>query len=178
MVRRPLTAAEAAEVMERIRTSPHITGYSLREWTGKRDTFLLRDTASGRVAGALLVHHLLGGWSEIAVVYVFEEHRGHGLGRLLLEDAVGAIRTSGRKLLLFFSSARMGHIAAGSGFDLHDSEADLTRGSLSRGLFLGILYKAQWLASLYRLREIRRKRRTYQASFDFQVAVLMGEGTR
>lgn len=77
--RRPLTCSEARTVIRRISYSRSITGYSLREWTGGRDTFVLLRPDSSQLLGALLVHHLRGGWSEIAVVFILEEHRGKGM---------------------------------------------------------------------------------------------------
>ncbi|MEU3609161.1 GNAT family N-acetyltransferase [Streptomyces sp. NPDC035033] len=158
--------------------SPHITGYSAREWTGGRDTFAFVDLDSGELAGALLVHHLWGRWSEIAVVYVREEYRGRGIGREMLQGALRVLRTSERHLLLFFCSPGMGRIAERSGFQLLPNEAEFVRGSLRRKVFLTVLYKAQWLCSAYRLREIRRKKREFGCSFDFAVAVLRHEGSR
>ncbi|MFF5897118.1 GNAT family N-acetyltransferase [Streptomyces argenteolus] len=176
--RRPLTRAEADEVMEQIRRSSAITGYSAAEWTGGRDTFVLVHTVTGRLAGALLVHHLLGRWSEIAVVFVLEEHRGRGLGPRMLHDALAGLRAMDRDLLLFFSSDTMGRICAEAGFTLSASEADFVRGSLARAFYLKVVYKIQWLANTYRLRELRRKRRAYRCSFTFRVAALTNEGTR
>ncbi|MFB8027802.1 MULTISPECIES: hypothetical protein [unclassified Streptomyces] len=178
MHRRPLTRPEAAEVMREIRQSPHITGYSAGEWTGRRDTFALVDTGTGRLAGALLVHHLAGRWSEIAVVFLFDEYRGRGLGQRMLRGALCALEPGGRDLLLFFCSSGMGRIAGESGFDVLAGEAEFTRGSLRRRLFLSVLYKAQWLCSAYRLREIRRKKREFRCSFAFKVAVMTRRGDR
>jgi GNAT superfamily N-acetyltransferase len=176
--RRPLTRPEAAEIMLRIRESSRITGYSAAEWTGRRDTFALVDPVTGRLAGALLVHHLVGGWSEIAVVFLFEEYRGRGLGRQLLQGALRTLATADRKLLLFFCSPDMGGLAAEAGFEILADEEEFARGSVRRRLFLSVLYKAQWLCSVYRLREMRRKRREFACSFEFKVAVLTREGAR
>ncbi|MET9594477.1 GNAT family N-acetyltransferase [Streptomyces sp. NPDC006516] len=178
VLRRPLSTAEADEVMEQIRRSSAITGYSAAEWTGGRDTFVLVDKATGRLAGALLVHHLLGRWSEIAVVFVLEEHRGRGLGRRMLHGALGSLRAMDRDLLLFFSSDTMGRICAEAGFAVSASEADFVRGSLARAFHLKVVYKIQWLSNAYRLREMRRKRRAFRCSFEFRVAALTSEGNR
>ncbi|WP_406462036.1 hypothetical protein OHB07_10810 [Streptomyces sp. NBC_00111] len=175
---RPLTRPEAAGIMREIRKSPDITGYSEGEWTGRRDTFALMDTGTGRLAGALLVHHLAGRWSEMAVVFLFEEYRGRGLGPRMLQGAIRALEPADRDLLLFFCSSGMGRIAGESGFDVLAGEAEFTRGSLRRTLFLSVLYKAQWLCNAYRLREIRRKKREFQCSFAFKVAVMTREGAR
>ncbi|MEX1651720.1 MULTISPECIES: GNAT family N-acetyltransferase [Streptomyces] len=176
--RRPLTRAEAAAIMRAIRDSPDITGYSAAEWTGRRDTFVLYNPRSGELAGALLVHHLVGRWSEIAVVFLFEEYRGRGLGRRLLQGTLRTLKSADRELLLFFCSPGMGRLSAESGFDVLADEAEFTRGSLRRRIFLSVLYKAQWLASSYRLREIRRKRREFACSFTFKVAVMTRQGAR
>jgi GNAT superfamily N-acetyltransferase len=105
--RRPLTFSEAQTVMRQISYSRFITGYSLREWTGGRDIFVLLKPDSGQLLGALLVHHLRGGWSEIAVVFILEEHRGKGHGRCLLQSSVRTLRWTSERLLLFFCEPAM-----------------------------------------------------------------------
>ncbi|MDI3389352.1 GNAT family N-acetyltransferase [Streptomyces sp. B-S-A8] len=176
--RRPLTAEEADQITRSIRDSPNITGYSPREWCGRRDTFVLVDRSRRRIAGALLTHHLAGTWSEIAVVFLFEEYRGRGLGRELLQGALRTLTATGRRYLLFFSSPHMERIASASGFRIYADEAAFVAGSARRKLFLKVIYKAQWLASVYRLREIRRKRAEFSSAFDFKVGVLTTGGAK
>lgn len=166
--RRPLTPREAATVVAEIRTSPVITGYSMAEWTGRRDVFCLVDRVDDEVVGVVLVHHLWGGWSEIAVVYVMQGHRGRGYGKRLLQATLRTLESDGRPKVIFFSDDRMEHLVGLCGF-----EKDPRRvARLIPRHFLDLTYKVQWLASAYRLRERRRKRRELGSSYDFRIGVL------
>ncbi|MBT2525919.1 GNAT family N-acetyltransferase [Streptomyces sp. ISL-99] len=177
--RRPLTRAEADEVVAQIRRSPKITGYSRSEWRGRRDTFALVRRDGGELVGALLVHHLVGGWAEIAVVFVLEEHRGRGYGRQLLAGALDMMADTGKRLLLFYSEGSpMGALARDHGFDIHADEDAFVRGMPGRRIFLKYIYTFQWLCSFYRIREMRRKRRELDCTFDFKVAFLHTEGIK
>ncbi|WP_221889747.1 GNAT family N-acetyltransferase [Streptomyces sp. WAC06614] len=171
--RRPLTHDEAAIVVAEIRRSPKITGYSAAEWTGRRDTFALVDRASGELLGALLVHHLLGNWSEVAVVFIPEAHRGQGYGRQLLGGALRTLAPSGKRLLLFFSEpGPMEGLVREAGFDVFADEQDFAAGRPGRRLYLSVVYPVQWLWSFYRIRELRRKKRELDCSFSFKIALL------
>ncbi|MFD7261738.1 GNAT family N-acetyltransferase [Streptomyces sp. NPDC059874] len=171
--RRPLTRPEAAEVMAQIRRSPKITGYSTAEWTGRRDTFVLVDLTSGELLGALLTHHLAGNWCEIAVVFVLEAHRGRGYGRLLLGGALRTLAPSRKRQLLFFSAeGAMETMVRSAGFEVFPDEDSFVRGRPGRSIYLRSIYKAQWLSNIYRIREMRRKRRELDCSFTFKVALL------
>lgn len=170
--RRPLTRDEARVVVTQIRDSPKITGYSPAEWTGRRDTFALVRTDTGELLGALLVHHLIGNWCEIAVMHILEEHRGQGHGRRLMRSALSALAPAGKRQLMFFTPGPIAVMADDYGFQVYDDESAFCAGRPSRWFFLKVVYKIQWRWSLYRLREIRRKRRELNCSFAFQVGLL------
>lgn len=170
--RRPLTPTEAGLVIDEIQASATITGYSFDEWTRTRETMVMTDLDTDELIGVTLAHHLVGGWTELAVLYVLAEHRGHGHGPTLLAAAVRDLRASGRRVLLFFCDDHMRHLATRTGFVVHEDEGDFRRGSVPRHLFIRAFYKPQWLASPYRRRELRRKRAELRCDFTFKIAVL------
>jgi GNAT superfamily N-acetyltransferase len=176
--RRPLTRDEARVVVTQIRDSPKITGYSPAEWTGRRDTFALVRTDTGELVGALLVHHLLGNWCEVAVIYILAEHQGQGHGRRLTRTALDALSTSGKRQLMLFTPGPVAVLADDYGFQVYEDEAAYCAQGPSRWFFLKVVYKLQWRWSLYRLREIRRKRRELDCDFTFQLGVLAPETAR
>lgn len=169
--RRPLTTAETGRIMAEISRSGAITGYSVAEWRGKRDVFALVGRDSDQLVAAVLVHHLWGGWSEIAVVFVLEGHRGKGYAKMVLQSAMRTLRSDGRRKVIFFCDDKMAHLSQASGFALFDSEDDYLNGSPRDRLFFKIGYKVQWLANAYRLRELRRKRRDMGSTYEFKVGV-------
>ncbi|WP_337822235.1 GNAT family N-acetyltransferase [Amycolatopsis sp. A1MSW2902] len=170
--RRPLTPREADVVLDQIGQSAAITGYSRAEWRGKRDVFALMDRSADELIAVVLVHRLSGGWSEIAVVFVLEGHRGQGHGTTILRFALRTLSSDGRRKLLLFSDDTMAHLARICGFTVFDSEhAYLSQHPKDR-FFMRFSYKAQWLANAYRLRELRRKRAELGSTFTFKIGVL------
>jgi GNAT superfamily N-acetyltransferase len=170
--RRPLTFSEAQTVIRQISHSQVITGYSMREWTGGRDTFVLLRSDSDQLLGALLVHHLRGGWSEIAVVFILEEHRRNGHGRYLFQSVVRTLKWTSERLLVFFCEPKMDVLVREAGFEVFANENDFVQDTPGRWLFMKTMYKFQWLCNLYRIRELRRKKREYDCNFRFKVASL------
>jgi GNAT superfamily N-acetyltransferase len=169
--RRPLTPAETGRIMVEIRRSGAITGYSAAEWRGKRDVFALVGRDSGELVAAVLVHHLWGGWSELAVVFVLEAHRGKGHAKTVIQSAMRTLRSDGRRKVIFFCDDKMRHLSQASGFAVFDSEDDYLDASPRDRFFFRISYKVQWLANAYRIRELRRKRREMGSVYAFKMGV-------
>ncbi len=169
--RRPLTPAETGRIVAEIRRSAAITGYSTAEWRGKRDIFALVGRDSGELVAAALVHHLRGGWSEVAVVFVLEEHRGNGYGKMVLQSAMRTLHSDGRRKLIFFCDDKMRYLAQASGFAVFDSEDDYLNASPRDRFFFKISYKVQWLANAYRLKELRRKRHELGSTYEFRLGI-------
>ncbi len=167
---RHLTPTEAGRVIDEIRSSATITGYSFDEWTRTRETLVVTDADDGELVAVALAHHLVGGWTELAVLYVLDGHRGRGVGTVLLDESVRHLRASRRRILMFFCDDQMQHLAQRAGFVVHADEAAFARGSLLRFLFIRSFYKPQWLADAYRRRELRRKRDELSCTFTFRIA--------
>lgn len=171
--RRPLTPTEAKLVIRQIKASGKITGYSKREWTGKRDIFVLVNAATGEPLAVLLFHHLWGGWTEASVLFVLEGHRKRGYGKALLQAALRTLSHSDRDLIIFFSEPHMEYLVREADFEVYESEQEFAKRSLRDRIFIQGIYKLQWLfSSRYRLKELWRKRNLPGAVFRFKVGVL------
>jgi GNAT superfamily N-acetyltransferase len=173
--RRSLTQEEAVHLIRRIADEPNITGYNIREWTRSRDIFLLYDLAQRRVAATVLVHHLLGRWSEIAVVYVFPEYRSMNLATQLLQQTIYTIRFEPRSYVIYYADAKMERLLSRCGFTIFDTEQSIFRFHTPWRLYFSVLYKPQWLSNLYRIKEIYRKRRHFAKRFDFKIGILTNQ---
>lgn len=171
--RRPLTPAEAEQVIAQIKASGKITGYSRREWTKTRDVFVLVNAATSEPLAVLLFHHLWGGWTEASVLFVLEGQRKRGYGKALLHAALRTLSHSDRDLVIFFSEPHMEYLVREADFEIYESERDFARRGLRDRLFIQGSYKLQWLlSSRYRLQELWRKRNLPGAVFRFKVGVL------
>ena len=94
---RKLTEGEIRLLMQLIRETPNITGYSYREW--QAFTNVLVAESGGKLAGVCVTKPLYGKWYEIAVLYVLEEYRAHGIGSELFKARVSHTRGSTQERL-------------------------------------------------------------------------------
>lgn len=170
--RRPLTRDEAATLVAEIAAEPDITGYSLSEWAGGKDVFLLYDKSRKSVAAAILVHHLLGDWSEIAVVYVRPAYRGKQLARRLLQLTVETLQFAMRHYVIFYSTQQMERMLSASGFTLFQDSEEFAQQRARWRLYFRLLYKPQWLFNVYRVKELLRKQKLFRKTFCFSVGIL------
>ena len=76
----------------------------------KRDVVVCADAMTGALLGVALVHHLLPGWSEIAVVLVLPEWRGRGIGARLVKHAAEHVESLRRRAILFYCEDSMERI--------------------------------------------------------------------
>jgi GNAT superfamily N-acetyltransferase len=173
--RRPLTLLEAQVIVSQIANSQDITGYSIAEWTGGKDTFVLIDTATNSLLGGILVHHLALNWSEVAVVFVLEEYQGQGLGNYMLSHVLRTLEHSRRSILLFFRKENMRQLVSARGFDIYDDQDEFCKKSTFNRFYLRILYQIQWLANAYRRKELKRKKQKFETEFTFHLAVRMAK---
>jgi len=79
--KRALTDQEIDLVVEEIKKTPNITGYTKKEWQKFADIFVAQK--SGELAGICLVKKINKQWSELAVLFVLPKFRHLGLGRKL-----------------------------------------------------------------------------------------------
>lgn len=171
IVHRHLDYEEAKVVIELIKDETTITGYSMGEWMSTRDVVVCADPMTGALLGVALVHHLLPGWSEIAVVLVLPEWRGHGIGARLVKYAAEHIEHLRRRAILFYCQDSMERIVLRLGFHTYADEAAFVKRSWPRLVFLKALYPLQWRAESYRRQEMRRKAELLQCDFRFKIAV-------
>lgn len=170
MIHRHLDYEEAKVFVELIKDETTITGYSMEEWMSTRDVVVCADSMTGAPLGVALVHHLLPGWSEIAVVLVLPEWRGHGVGARLVKYAAEDIEHLRRKAILFYCQESMERIVLRLGFDTYADEATFAKKSWPRMVFIKAFYPLQWRAERYRRQEMRRKAKSLQCDFQFKIA--------
>lgn len=171
--RRPFTLAEADVIVTQIANSQDITGYSIAEWTGGRDTFVLIDPTTNSILGGILVHHLVLDWSEVAVVFILEEFQGQGLGNYMLTHVLRTLEHSRRNILVFFRKENMRQLVSACGFDIYDDQDEFCKNSIFNRFYFRVIYRIQWLSNAYRRREMRRKKQKFDTEFSFHLAVRM-----
>lgn len=82
---RPLTHSEALRLHQELKTTPNILGYTVRELERLSDVHVAE--VGGEFAGLCFSVDLMGGWTEIAALYVLPSFRGRGIGADLFHAA-------------------------------------------------------------------------------------------
>ena len=85
IAKRALTKEEITQLIDGIRSTPNITGFTAKElnafgqpWTAE---------ISGRLVGVAYVTAIGRHWSDLALLFVWPEFRGRGVGGALFEAA-------------------------------------------------------------------------------------------
>ena len=95
---RPLTREEAIRLHQDLKSTPNILGYTVRELLRLSDVYVAE--VNDAFAGACWSVDLACGWTEIAVLYVFPEFRGEGIGCRLFDCAWSSARSRQRHLYI------------------------------------------------------------------------------
>ncbi|MDX1931887.1 MAG: GNAT family N-acetyltransferase [Capsulimonadales bacterium] len=165
-VTRPLTEAEALRLSLALRDTPNILGYLPGELTGFSDALVVESTTDGTLAGVCLIKRLPMNWADLAVLYVFPEHRNRGIGTRLFRDAFARLRTERRHILCVSREPSV----------LRRMEAERMRfiGSWQLPLPVQWAYSRHYMSS-YRFREAFRKQAVFPKQPPFRYAVLRAE---
>jgi len=157
---RKVTKLEAELLVNQIKLTPYIMGYSRREWLKSQYTIIAEDI-DGNIVGACLTYDFDQDWNKIAALFVLEEFRGRGLGKLLFYAAYkDAIK---RKKNLYTMSANNLVIKMMQDLDfvMFNGLLELPK-SYQRFQLIFYLHTVIWLMSSFRVQEIFRKAGFYQ----------------
>lgn len=79
-----LSISEAETLVTVLKDEPNIIGYSMKDWLRFPDVEVIR--MDGELVAIMLTHKIGKHWQELAVLYVFPQHRGKHLGSKLLKE--------------------------------------------------------------------------------------------
>ena len=83
---RKVNQLEAKKMIDKIKTTPNIVGYTIKEWLNCEHIIVAEDEG-GQLLGACLNYDFAESWTKIAALYVFEEFRGRGIGKALFYES-------------------------------------------------------------------------------------------
>jgi len=157
--RRSPTVAEAKKLVMAIRDTPKISAYPVSAWM--KGGALLAELEDGTVAGACLQDDFFGRWTEIAVLFVFEEFRGWGIGAALLAEARALLHARRRHVMIMSNNPLVTGMLPKHRFQILPSRAEFPDNLRPHRAALTWIYDLRWWMSAYRIREIIRKRRVF-----------------
>ncbi len=167
--KRSITTKEAHILVEQIKRTPNITGYSFSEWLNFESVLVAEDN-NQNMLGVCLYYDFGLDFTFISVLFVLEEFRGKGIGTELFYRAVDDILnrqkniyTASRNLSIIKMMNELKFITFDSLFNLPESyqryEQDF------------IIHTLRWSASFYRVKEMIRKLSKYRSSGKFTYGI-------
>jgi len=88
IVRRRLSDEEIALLIEEIKQTPDIIGFTAFEWANFDGVFVAE--INNKLAGIITLANTFGNWVNIAAFYVLPKYQGSGIGNRLFEAALRA----------------------------------------------------------------------------------------
>jgi GNAT superfamily N-acetyltransferase len=86
ITKRRVDQPEAKILVDQIKHTPNIIGYTLKEWMNSEHMFIA-ENEHGQILGACLNYDFAQNWTKIAALYVFEEFRNQGIGKALFSES-------------------------------------------------------------------------------------------
>lgn len=144
-------------MVQAIRETPNITGYSQVEWLSFSDVLVAE--VDGVFAGVAASKDIGKYWTYLAVIFVFPEFRGQGIGRALFDDQLMVIKKRWRR---GFTCSRNPEVIKWMQY----AGMTLTNKLLRSPLPL-LLYFATDYLTPYRIGEFLRKRKLFKNEPDW-----------
>lgn len=160
ITKRNISLPEAELLIEKIKSTPNIVGYTVAEWSNCGRVIVAEDDR-GQLLGACLNYDFAKNWTKIAALYVLEEYRGRGIGKALFYAAFDDAIHSGKNVYTISRNPIVIEMMNKLEFTTFDRFFNLP----DRLDFY--IHSLQWLASPYRIKEIIRKQIAFPARKKF-----------
>jgi predicted GNAT family acetyltransferase len=159
IIKRKITQSEAELLIIEIKLTPNIMGSALTEWMAA-EHIIVAENEDGKMLGACLNYDFHEHWNKIAALFVFNDFRGRGIGKLLFyESYQDAVR---RNKNVFTNSANQIVIKMMKdlNFIMFNNLLDLPS-VINQYQLTFYWHSLVWLMNLYRIQEIIRKTIVY-----------------
>ncbi|MGD2086574.1 MAG: GNAT family N-acetyltransferase [Candidatus Aminicenantes bacterium] len=157
IVKRPLKKEESRLLVEKIKYTPNISGYTAREWRRCKHVFVAENSRGG-LLGACMNDDFARKWTEIAVLFVLEEYRGKGIGNAFLRLSLKDLSRRHRNILMISRNPLVTQMMKKAGFEIFPRMANLPGLDKKTQFILTWYYQTRWLMNGYRIYEILRKK--------------------
>jgi GNAT superfamily N-acetyltransferase len=155
IIKRKINASEAKLLVERIKSTPNIIGYTIEEWLDSEHVFIAEDQQS-QLQGACLNYDIARDWTKIAVLYVLDEFRNQGIGKALFHESFNDSIERHKNVYTISCNPIVISLMRELEFTTFSSLQDFPASHMADQVDF-YLHTLQWLASPYRIMEITRK---------------------
>jgi GNAT superfamily N-acetyltransferase len=153
IVKRRLTEEEIAFLMNAIKETPTVTGFSENEWRNFDGVFVAE--VDNRFVGVITLANTFGNWVNMPASYLLPEYRGLGIGNALYAAAVKAAMRKKKDICAIIDSEIAENILRQNRVQIYESFFELP--------FLVMLFNMAHVLNCYRIYEFIRKRIVFPA---------------
>lgn len=155
ITKRAMTTAEADLLVDRVKRTPNIIGYSRQEWLSSKHT-LIAEAVDGSLAGACLNYNVHRSWRKISALIVLENYRSQGVGKALFYKSCDEAILEKKNIYTISANPIVLKMMQDRDFEQFQNLTDLTLRHPSYGLLL-YAHSIGWLLHCYRIQEVSRK---------------------
>lgn len=165
LIQRGLQKNEATLLVEQIKQTPNITGYSFQEWMNFED-ILVAENRKKQLIGVCLYYQFSKQWTFISVLFVFNQFRGNGIGKALFYQACQNINNNQKNIYIASRNPIIIKMMKDLNFIIFDSLITLPKPYKKNELIFA-LRTLKWIINYYRIKEFVRKSIIYKEKNKF-----------
>ena len=172
--KRKITLLEAKLMVEHVKLTPNIVGYTAQEWMDSEHTVVAQTGST--LIGACLSYNFHQKWRKVAALIINKEFRNHGAGKALFYKACDDAAAAGKSVYTVSANPIVIKMMSDLGFEKFSSLGSLTRKYPYCGLSI-CLHSLLWLMHWYRLKETIRKTLQYSRESSFVFGIKLAKTT-
>ncbi|MGK7886850.1 MAG: GNAT family N-acetyltransferase [Crocosphaera sp.] len=165
LLERSLTNWEIGKLVEEIKKTPNITGYSPNEWRKFRKV-LVAENQEHQMMGICFNDYFHQDWVKLDVLFVLEEFRGLGLGKQLFQQSVKTALSNHKNVYTASRNTSIIKMMKQRNFLMFDTLFKLPEPYKQYEVDFA-LHHAKWIMNFYRLKERLRKKIIYNCQVPF-----------
>lgn len=173
VLKRKITRTEAELLIEQIKLTPNIIGYCLSEWL-EAENIVVAEDDKGNLVGACLNYDFSKDWSKIAALFVLEEFRGQGIGKLLFYESFKDAIQRGKNIYIISSNPIILKIMSKLEFLTFEGLTNFPKEYYNYQLTF-YMHSIKWLINFYRIKEIIRKKIVYNSQETFLYGIKLAK---
>jgi GNAT superfamily N-acetyltransferase len=160
-----INESEAKFLIEQIKFTPNIIGYTLKEWLNAEHIIVAKNEY-GELLGVCLSYDIAESWTKIAVLLVLKEFRSQGIGKALFYNSVADAISRQKNVYTISCNPIVINLMDRLQFTKFNSLLKFPEAYQKHKLTI-YFDNLQWLVNSYRMQEIIRKKLVYKLNDPF-----------
>jgi predicted GNAT family acetyltransferase len=165
IVKTKINESEAKLLVEQIKFTPKIIGYTLKEWLNAEHIIVAKNE-NEQLLGACLNYDFAENWTKIAVLFVLEKFRNQGIGKALFYNSVADAMNRQKNVYTLSCNPIVINFMDRLQFTKFNSLLNFPEAYQKHKSTI-YFHNLQWLINSYRVQEIIRKKLVYKLNDPF-----------